>query len=577
MRNTLKVLLVVAYVAWGYEPYRSRLLTLLGSNGAAALAYVALFTLLAFSLLCAAFIRTGILRWAVAIVFAAAAAFWDTNGRISSQFMTYDNFVSQLDASSFLNEAVHQYRDSIVSSVMFVVPLLLGIGLRPAAGPSVVDGLARRLRVPGRVMGAAPLLALVLLTLIMFARGGEGGRGLPSPFTPLAYVNLLAYEALTQSVGPREPVRLPHTGRSPAYDIALIIDESVSGQYLGINSPFGVPTPLSRPPADVQAYNYGYAAAVTNCSSGVNVTLRFGGTREDYPRMNRRMPSLWQYAKAAGLETVYIDAQRTHGVLVNRMTPREMEDVDKWIQFDDVPVRDRDMAMAARLTELFADGRPQFIFAIKIGAHFPVHDKAPDEFMRYLPALPRGQYDEVSDTGSRDGFAGTAADWALYRNSYRNTLLWTVGEFFNRLFASGALKNAVMIYTSDHGQDLHERGTPGLNTHCGATPVMEEGLVPLVVLQGASVQSLDWDTHFAENRNRSSHFNIAPTILEMMGFEPSKVRAIYGKPLSVPTEDPFTFNSRFNARLGTPPKWEYIDLERIARPPATELADASDP
>ena len=31
-----------------------------------------------------------------------------------------------------------------------------------------------------------------------------------------------------------------------------------------------------------------------------------------------------------------------------------------------------------------------------MGAHFPVHDKAPDEFVRYRPALPRGGYAEVA-------------------------------------------------------------------------------------------------------------------------------------------------------------------------------------
>src|SRR3546814_9750893 len=57
-------------------------------------------------------------------------------------------------------------------------------------------------------------------------------------------------------------------------------------------------------------YNYGLAASVTNCSVGSNVTLRYGGTRKDYQRINGTQPSIWAYARKAGLRTVYIDSQR---------------------------------------------------------------------------------------------------------------------------------------------------------------------------------------------------------------------------------------------------------------------------
>jgi hypothetical protein len=41
---------------------------------------------------------------------------------------------------------------------------------------------------------------------------------------------------------------------------------------------------------------------------------------------------------------------------------------------------------------------------------------------------------------------------------------------------------------------------------------------------------------------------------------------VYGKPLSVSTADDFTFNYRFNARLGAKPQWKHIDLESIVTP-----------
>src|SRR3546814_19926024 len=63
--------------------------------------------------------------------------------------------------------------------------------------------------------------------------------------------------------------------------------------------------------------------SVTNCSVGSNVTLRYGGTRKDYQRINGTQPSIWAYARKAGLRTVYIDSQRTGGALQNMMTDEE--------------------------------------------------------------------------------------------------------------------------------------------------------------------------------------------------------------------------------------------------------------
>jgi len=202
----------------------------------------------------------------------------------------------------------------------------------------------------------------------------------------------------------------------------------------------------------------------------------------------------------------------------------------------------------------------------KVGAHFPVHDKYPDAFMAYRPTLPRGQFTEIADTAKRDGFNGQPDDWVLYRNAYKNTVLWNVGEFFSRVFAQANLNNALLIYTSDHGQDLHERGNPGLNTHCGGDPVEEEGLVPLVVIQGDQLHTLDWSAQLAANKDRSSHYNIFPTLLQLMGYDLAGIESVYGKPLSVPTADDFTFNYRFNARLGAKPEWKHIDLNSIVTP-----------
>lgn len=502
-----KELLLIIYLLLYAEYYIDRLNAI--GLGFPVLLFGAMFLALTLALYLTAYIRQTLIRHVFALAMFASAVFFDVYTRVTADYLSYSSFVSLVYSGGFIQEAAYQYRDAILHGALNGLLLLFGIGLKPRHGLSI----------PNALRVAAPLCGVLLLSAVLFLRAGEGARGLPIMYTPLAYLNLFAYEALHNTVGPREPVTLARTSQAVGHDIVLIIDESISGNYLDINAPFGVHSNLKQARPGVDIFNYGYAASIANCSADTNVTLRYGGTRADYMRINSTLPSIWQYAKKAGLRTVYIDAQRTAGNLQNLMTDTEKKDIDQFVQFDQTSVRDRDMAAAAKLIELLNDDTPELVVINKVGAHFPVHDKYPDAFMAYRPTLPRGQFTEVADTGERTGFNGQPDDWVLYRNAYKNTVLWNVGEFFARVFAEANLSNALLIYTSDHGQDLHERGNPGLNTHCGGDPVEEEGLVPLVVIQGSDLKTLDWSAQLAANKDRSSHYNIFPTLLQLMGYD----------------------------------------------------------
>lgn len=554
MRGWIKLLLLLVYLASFHAYYRERIEAL--GIGLPLVLYLGVFALLALALLLTAFTRPGWLRWALALAFTISAIFLDAYNRITDAYLTYSAFVSMVYAGAFVQEALQQYHYAITLAAARALLLLFGLGLRPGPTPWL----------PRLLPPVAPVLGLLVLIAILFVRAGEGARGLPVMYTPLAYLSLFGYETLHDHVGPRQPVSLAQSGPAMARDIVLLIDESISGNYLDLNTPAGVTSHLAQAQPGVSIVNFGYAASIANCSADTNVTLRYGGTRGDYLRINSTQPSIWQYAKRAGLATVYIDGQRTGGNLQNLMTETEKRDIDQFIQFDDTPVVQRDMAALERLVALLKDGKPQLIVVNKVGAHFPVHDKYPDDFLKYQPALPRGRYVDIADTGTRDGFDGRAQDWVLYRNAYQNTVLWNVGEFFRRLFAEGDLSQAVVLYTSDHGQDLHERGNPGLNTHCDSDPVPEEGLVPLVVIQGEGLRTLDWQAHLPANRNASSHYNLFPTLLKLMGYDGTAVSALYGRSLDMPTDDPFTFNVRFNARLGAKPDFRHIDLGQVVTP-----------
>lgn len=554
MFRYFKELLLIIYLLLYSEYYLDRLNAM--GMGLTVLLFGAMFLTLTGALLLTAYIRQTIIRYVFALTLFVSAVFFDVYTRVTADYLTYSSFVSLVYSGGFIQEAAYQYRGAIIHGLLNGLLLLFGIGLKPR----------HAIPLPNALRIAAPVCGVLLLSVVLFVRAGEGARGLPIMYTPLAYLNLFGYEALHNTVGPREPVTLARNGPAIGHDIVLIIDESISGNYLDINAPFGVHSNLKQARPGVEIFNYGYAASIANCSADTNITLRYGGTRADYMRINSTLPSIWQYAKKAGLRTVYIDAQRTGGNLQNLMNDAEKKDIDEFVQFDQTSVRDRDMAAAAKLIELLNDDKPELVLINKVGAHFPVHDKYPDAFMAYRPTLPRGQFTEVADTGERTGFNGQPDDWVLYRNAYKNTLLWNVGEFFSRVFAQANLNNALLIYTSDHGQDLHERGNPGLNTHCGGDPVEEEGLVPLVVIQGDQLHTLDWSAQLAANKDRSSHYNIFPTLLQLMGYDLPGIEAVYGKPLSMATADEFTFNYRFNARLGAKPEWKHIDLNSIVTP-----------
>jgi Sulfatase len=525
-------------------------------------AYSGLLAFLALCLFAAAFVRSGWLRWSLAFAFAAAATTVDSFESAAGDAMSYDAFINMINSAGSIGEAWAQHGVKIAVAGATGLLLALGIGLKPATAPHW--GPFRK----PVVALVLPFAGLALLSAILFLRGGEGGRGLPSAWVGSSYAALYGFEAVATPRGPRKPVSLARPSSPITHDIVLIVDESVVGHYLDINSELGVRSGLASAQKGATITNFGIAAAITTCSYGSNMTLRHGGSRENYRRINETMPSLWAYAHRAGLKTVFIDAQSNHGALHNGMTQAERSEIDRFIQFDDVAVTMRDMAVADALARALSNDLPEFIYVNKVGAHFPVADKYPDELARYQPALPRGHAMNVTATAIRGKMGDDPETWRRYRNAYRNTLLWNVGAFFDRFFSKAVIGDALIIYTSDHGQDLHERGNPGTTTHCNSDPVIEEGLVPLVLIEGKGKNR--WQDAARRNFNASSHYRIAPTILREMGYDADAIRNTYGDALDSSTRDPMSFNSLFNARLGRKPQWTAIPLDRIASPPVAD-------
>ncbi len=559
MRVRLKYFFLFLGVAFGFNAVTERVLDL-GLN-LSLFFYFVLYISAIIGLVIASLCPQSLLRWVFAIGLAVCSGFQTSYESIMDHSLTYDSFINMWQSRGFVGDAFGQYGRDLFFGFLNAVFIALGIGLKPPQWTNTWM----------QYLGLGPVTLVIALSSIFYMRGGHGATGLPGAFITPSYFALLTLETVINPPGPRQPVTIKKTGPKPQGDIVLIVDESISGQYLDINGMGGVYSGLGKAREGFGIHNFGLAASITHCSMGTNLTLRYGGTVEDYSRINAEGPSIWSYAKAAGLQTVYIDAQRTDDDYQNGMTDEERKSIDRFVQFEDVSIVDRDQAVATKLAEMMNDDKVQFIFVNKMGAHFPVNNKYPESRTRYQPVAPRGEFGDQAEAVARDVFKPDPLQWQRYRNAYRNTLEWNVGAFFDRLFNQVKPSNATIIYTSDHGQDLHERGNPGSATHCEPEPTIEQGLVPLVVIDNQNPQN-PWTNAAALTRNANNHYRIFPTLIGMMGFDPVSVAKTYGLGLDKAPPEPLRFNALFNARLGAEPHFVPIPLDRVVRPPQTDIA-----
>lgn len=509
-------------------------------------------------LVCAAHIRIGIVRWLVAIGFATSAWFFSGYRISMGVAMTHDVFVTMFGYRSSAGLAVAQYGPSIVWSALASLPLLLGIGLKPARSWPMTVALG------------APLALCVAGTSYIGLRGDQPDNALVGAYTPVSYGGLMVYDAATGTATPTPASQpsIPRINTPPQRDIVLIIDESIAPLYLDINDARGAYTGLARPREGYTIANFGIASAITNCTNPSNQTLRHGGRRDTYRSVNHSGLPLFGYAKAAGYQTVYIDTQMVGGELHNAMTAQERAMIDRFIQYDALPPIDRDHAAAAEFARLLSDDRAQFIQITKQGAHFPVHASYPASHRIFTPVPAADEAFAAREWTPRFLSAATK-DWQRYRNAYRNTIAWNVGGFFDQLFREARPRGATILYTSDHGQDLHERGTPGTNTHCTPWPTPVEAAVPLVMIEAGAhaPHAPDWTATAQRWRNGRSHYQVFPTLLHLMGYDPAAVARDYGPALDDAQPDPMTFNTLFHARAGHAPRWQRVDPGALRRPP----------
>jgi glucan phosphoethanolaminetransferase (alkaline phosphatase superfamily) len=302
--------------------------------------------------------------------------------------------------------------------------------------------------------------------------------------------------------------------------IVLIVDESIRADILGING-FKKDTTPYLCSLESGIVNLGLAASASNCSDYSNLILRTGLKKEeiqDNKQMTLKKPSIWQFTRKAGFYNIYLDAQSTEewANYQNFMNEHEASFVDEIIRVSQKTAYESDGVARDKLIDLLKQPGKTFIMFNKYGIHFPYFRSYPEEYNLFTPALEQGE--PMNDR-----------EKAL--NSFMNGIRWSVDDWFKKLFSeSGSFKSFVIIYTSDHGQNIVDDGT--LATHCRPRANRFEGIVPMIIFSNDEAILEELKVVQVTSYNKTNHFQIFSSLLRFAGYHGSWIRTHYGASLS---------------------------------------------
>jgi hypothetical protein len=451
-------------------------------------------------------------RVLIAPLFLASAVFIGAYYLAAREPLEALGFERMLDARNYAGDAAEQYRPQLLSAILLNLPLaavLLFSVLRKDPATHATPA--------ARTAGVLSLcLATAVIAMVCWVRGGRGTAGLPPPLRIIAYSEaLFTDQYFGRSAYPHRPVAdTPHPG---VRHVVYVVDESVVDDVLRKDSDVRIDTPSL--PSGIE-YDFGPAVSGGDCSSDSNLILRLGPRPLHLSEDLQRDASIWEYAKRAGYETVYIDGQDRSDVLHNWMSVRERGFIDHVYVFPNVPVALRDGAAGKLVAQLTAKDTPQFIYVNKVGPHFPYDSKYPAAAARYLPTAGFAGDASVAFANQQHmlGTMAALSGTVPFRNSYRNAVEWNLNAFFRAWPGLAADTGTVVVYTSDHGQNLwREHGIT--ITHCTSVP-RSTTRVPLIVFTANPKWSAILRKASRENFGMTTHFNIFASLLGFMGFQP---------------------------------------------------------
>jgi glucan phosphoethanolaminetransferase (alkaline phosphatase superfamily) len=366
-----------------------------------------------------------------------------------------------------------------------------------------------------------PLLAIFPIYAINVRTLGE-----ISNFPVVYEVPVLSYVAKFKDLplGQRAEPYMKPAGKAFARHVVFIVDESIRGDMLSINGYHVNTTPYLISVAD-GIINLGVASASTNCSSTSHIVLEAGIRIDQLPDneyKTLKQPNLFQYARQAGYRTFILDGPNSWGRPYEWIGEKDLLSLDaySYVRKENPGIQsyEIDYKIIQLINKIIQSQDSSFIFVIKYGCHFSYENDYPHKNKPFAPTT-----EDVQDNNLQ-----------AVLNSYYNAVIWSVDGFFQKLLPTLRGKDVIVVYTSDHGQSIEAyRTLPA--THCvGKNPPCTQASVPIMLfpMDAATADAFKpFSQTIGSNYDKASHYQLFPTLLQIMGYAPGDISKYYGPTL----------------------------------------------
>ncbi len=460
-------------------------------------------------LLVAASRARGALRGLAIVVLATAAT-----AAVGSQIYTFERYRAYMNAravlvgTSMMPSIGQQLWSDRVSYARALAPPVIVLSL-------LLFVLSRLFRPSLKGARAGFDVAIAALIALVFAVNTEEGseQGAPPDALYLSALGHLArarwdHNETVERIHPgrRTPIPVPSVRAAPSVprNVLFVITESVRAQSVCVAH--GDPCPVN-PFSNAAAPNrlpLSQMRAVDS-TTAISIALMWNGLAPTAPRDDlHRAPLLWEYANAAGITTAYWTSQNLlfgnsgaflEGVHFDFSVSATEFDPDATLE-----TGADDGVLVERVLEDLGKVRAPFMGVVHLSnTHFPYKID-----YRYAPFLP-----EAEATGP--GFE------VEIRNRYHDAIYLqdrAIGNLIRGLRASKHGAKTVVVFVSDHGEQMREKGAVG---HTG-TLFEEEIRIPAWIdaPSGTLTQKEEASLKSLESTPLTTG-DVLPTVLDLVG------------------------------------------------------------